>query len=351
MNTNNTDQLTRYYQILGVSSKASLAEIKQAYKKQAKKLHPDINKASNAHEQFILLNEAYEYLQNKKTGKVYSHRNGQYSKAKKSPKSQTDWENQERERARRRAQHHARMKYEAFIKTDYYKNTVALDTLMDFLNLLSVLFIFIGIPTIAYIAKGTTGLYIAVFIIFITIGYWAKVLTSILPTFSFKSLFASILQLWSNKEIQILAAVIINLIVLARIGLNTLIPIKWIIIAYITPIVFSFFFFRKHTKRQLLNWVVAPSMASLFFLLNFFLSTPSNIESYRFNNSTQRTGGHRSHARQKTTLIILENNAYDQYMGIRVFANYNQMKHSHSITYQFADGLFGLRVVKHHKFE
>lgn len=50
------------YSILGVSKTASEDEIRQAYKQKAKKLHPDINKAANAHEQFAKLGEAHEVL-------------------------------------------------------------------------------------------------------------------------------------------------------------------------------------------------------------------------------------------------------------------------------------------------
>ena len=41
-----------YYDILGVSKDASADEIKSAYRKQAKKYHPDINKEPGADEKF-----------------------------------------------------------------------------------------------------------------------------------------------------------------------------------------------------------------------------------------------------------------------------------------------------------
>jgi molecular chaperone DnaJ len=51
-----------YYTTLEVSPTASQAEIKQAYRRLAKQLHPDTNLASASHEQIALLNVAYEVL-------------------------------------------------------------------------------------------------------------------------------------------------------------------------------------------------------------------------------------------------------------------------------------------------
>jgi molecular chaperone DnaJ len=53
-----------YYKILGVSKDASKEEIKKAYKKLAKKYHPDINKDNDAAEKFKEINEAASVLGN-----------------------------------------------------------------------------------------------------------------------------------------------------------------------------------------------------------------------------------------------------------------------------------------------
>src|SRR5262249_28260615 len=51
-----------YYSVLGVDRKASADDIKRAYRKLARKYHPDVSKEPNAEEKFKEVAEAYETL-------------------------------------------------------------------------------------------------------------------------------------------------------------------------------------------------------------------------------------------------------------------------------------------------
>ena len=60
-----------YYEILGVKRDASQQEIKSAYRKLARKYHPDVNKTPDAQEKFKDINEAYEVLGDENKRKRY----------------------------------------------------------------------------------------------------------------------------------------------------------------------------------------------------------------------------------------------------------------------------------------
>lgn len=63
-----------YYEILGVNKDADQNEIKLAYRKLAKKYHPDLNREDkNAKEKFIKLKEAYDTLIDPVKRKIYDH--------------------------------------------------------------------------------------------------------------------------------------------------------------------------------------------------------------------------------------------------------------------------------------
>ncbi|PNK07738.1 molecular chaperone DnaJ, partial [Cylindrospermopsis raciborskii S10] len=61
-----------YYEILGVSRDADKEQIKQAYRRQARKYHPDVNKEPGAEEKFKEINRAYEVLSEADTRERYN---------------------------------------------------------------------------------------------------------------------------------------------------------------------------------------------------------------------------------------------------------------------------------------
>ena len=64
-------QYQDYYKTLGVSKNATDREIKRAYRKLARKFHPDVSKAKDAESRFKELGEAYEVLKDPEKRAAY----------------------------------------------------------------------------------------------------------------------------------------------------------------------------------------------------------------------------------------------------------------------------------------
>src|SRR4051812_50205385 len=60
-----------YYKVLGVDKKATQDDIKKAYRKLARKYHPDTNKEAGAEERFKEISEAYDALGDPEKRKKY----------------------------------------------------------------------------------------------------------------------------------------------------------------------------------------------------------------------------------------------------------------------------------------
>lgn len=324
-----------YLKLLGLSESCTVADIKREYRAKAKELHPDRNSAENAEELFIELNEAYEYLIAWKTGKLNV----------KTKQSQARNEYAEREAARARARAYAQMKYEEFKKTDRYKDLHALYTVTDFFTVGLSLFILIGGPIIGAIESGWSGLFISGIIILVLTPFWANEIVNVLPNLQFSILDDSIIRLVRTDKFKILAVVLLNLILLAIFTLSTLISAYTILALYVGAVALGFlisYFFLDVFYRNFLAFGIAPLLINLFFCFNFLMSDEAVTEQHHYQLYQEY---HRGRTKQ-TSLLLLDDNAYEEYLFIRYFFNYEEVRKYNNITYSFANGCFGLRVMK-----
>lgn len=80
------------YKILQVSPNASQAEIKQAYRRLAKQLHPDSQHKNASHEEIVQLNNAYEILGNPQRRQRYDRQHNPHQSSPSTQKQQTSQE-------------------------------------------------------------------------------------------------------------------------------------------------------------------------------------------------------------------------------------------------------------------
>ena len=107
-----------YYKTLGLSTSATKAEIKIAYRKLAKKYHPDKNKSQQASQLFIEVNEAYAYLSNESS--TFQTKNVVKTPPRKRSKYSEDELKKRMEWARKYAQY-KKVKEERVMELEYYK--------------------------------------------------------------------------------------------------------------------------------------------------------------------------------------------------------------------------------------
>jgi hypothetical protein len=145
---------SEYYRILGIPDTAGIEEIKNAFRRKAKAYHPDINKSEEAHQKFVDINEAYNYLMDLHTHS--SNSGGDTASTFSREEYYHQWIQQERQKARERAARQARMRFEEFRRSTAYRTTTMLSHLLDYFLLFLGFFVIIA----AGIGLYMQGLYI-----------------------------------------------------------------------------------------------------------------------------------------------------------------------------------------------
>jgi hypothetical protein len=130
-----------YYKTLGLSTSATKAEIKIAYRKLAKKYHPDKNKSKQASQLFIEVNEAYAFLSNESSS--FQTKNIVKAPQRKRSKYSEDELIKRMEWARKYAQY-KKVKEERVMELEYYKiHNSSRKKIINLINWVSISFAFL----------------------------------------------------------------------------------------------------------------------------------------------------------------------------------------------------------------
>lgn len=326
------------YQILGVSANASIDEIKRAYRAKAFLLHPDKNNDPNASQQFVELTEAYEWIIEQKTN-TYKRYVSPFQQSAAAA-------NAKREEAKRKAKEYAQMRYEEFEKTEAAQAINAINVILNHLLFLFACTLLVAVPFVLTHFYEFTGLILGLLFL-LAIGR---------PIFGYIKQFFKPTQLWvalmSLVETYFFRFVILsvaNLYLFLKIGLQTMLPLYVTILALLIPALFAYFVLYKKiasTQRWFNAACYAPLLVNGLFALNFWMSHHPRVEQYEIWNEISHTKS----SQRQSTLIQLQDNAYENYVGIRLFADISQMQGYEHIVYQFEDGLLGIRVMKEYRF-
>jgi hypothetical protein len=103
-----------YFAILQLASDATRPDIQAAYRRLAKKYHPDVNKSPDAHEKFCEITEAYEFLMNHWSEPVTSAATATARDKKYATFRESEEYARFKKEVRERAQQQAKMRYEKF---------------------------------------------------------------------------------------------------------------------------------------------------------------------------------------------------------------------------------------------
>ncbi len=110
--------MSKYHRILELPPNASKDEVKTAYRRLARKYHPDVNRSPEAQQKFQMIEEAYRMIRSGKAKRVSSDRRAAYAQAKQAQEERRKEAYRERvRRARKFAKRIQEQREKNFVET------------------------------------------------------------------------------------------------------------------------------------------------------------------------------------------------------------------------------------------
>ncbi len=232
----------------------------------------------------------------------------------------------------------------------------AASTVLDHLYFFSSL-AFILCPIWGYLIAEWTGALVGVLCTLVSAHYWAGIFTQ-KYTIRFRSFFHSLDFLAQGPTLQYLLLTSLNLFSFFRYTLNTQASNLWLLIILFSSYLIVYLIFKltsTYTKKLSIHIVFigfAPLFFNLFFFINYVFAKNPVVEKYAFVARQELLGGkHQNPRMEKTTLIDLSQNKYDEHLWFRLFLDIDELADKTQVWYRFENGLLGFRVMKAHEFK
>lgn len=344
-------QIERLYALLGVEPGVSAEELKRAFRGKAKEMHPDRSKDPDAHERFLGLNEAYDFL-----SKLVSADNPSARSCEDIEDLYKTWEQKERQRVRQNVKDHLKKKYSGTIR--YVNDPIyeALEIVFVHFTFVLALFSVLILPVILIYTFGSTGIMMSVFANVFLILFTMSAARN-LHRLDIKAFSRSFVLLLNTKPARTGLLLSFNSVVFFIYGINTLIDLTHLFLGYTVTSLLAVLIvlMKKRRKKSRVTsydvyfWSLsaAPVLISVLLTINYIFSSSPRTESYHYTAHTRNSyvEGGRSHKR-KSGLIELENGTYSSYAGIRLFINGIDLSDQGTITYTIEKGALGFKVLK-----
>lgn len=288
--------------ILGINTSANLPQIKRAYWQKVKLVHPDVNTSADAHEKFIQLTAAYDFLNNVLYGiesvneilnKYKVATNTSNACTTTNTTSNSSYNNQQQgynDALKQEALKAAQQRYYTFVNSAEYKLEAATDIFLRHVQFFLLVLLYTVFLIYAAVTPKSSGAYIFIFgsvllLPFLFLCVYKR------PKISFKNFNNSFKVISTNKFINIIIVFfptfIITLILLGFYGGKTIVP--WYYYLFVLTISASIlvvlYYSIAYIKKRIINWFKigrSSFLASIIVLnsvvlLNFYITPYSTL--------------------------------------------------------------------------
>ena len=342
---------------LGLGPDASMAEVKSAFRKKAKHLHPDVNPSASAKDEFARLRFSYDFIlsfrNTKRTQQNYKKREpikkDDDINLKKKYGTHKNWDIEETRKKRADAQERAENLKQEYLASEEYTLRVVFNHFFNYVALF-LLMIIIGLMIKFPLERGLGGF--LTFPILFAIGFplWWAYVRKTFKDLSIEDFRQSLSQVSKTYKFWTYTMVITSFIIFFTATMRTVVSSSLIIslflllgigAKYVTGTLFKY----KKNKQNYISIGLIPFALSLLFLTNFVLSHSPKEQKHAYQFSPYK--GEPSSMAEG--LIYLEDGVWaDEYL-LRMYFEKEVQRASH-IVVKTEKGLFGIDVLKEYNF-